>query len=115
MEKVKNNPTGTDLMLVVVNKRHRHCLPRLRRQSQNTGKWHTGSVNLAMKRLNNKFQPKDVMSKATQDKRLTTLKLKSGRDPDQYGTESVSLRIEYQNELGEDDKILAAFTVAGLD
>ena len=63
--------------------------------------------------LNEKYHPKDMMSRVMQKRELNVLTLEASKDPDKCVMNISCLKIEYKHKLSEEDKVTALVRAAG--
>jgi hypothetical protein len=78
-----------------------------------TEEWPSGLFYKVIEMLNEKYRPRDMMSRAMQKQALMALKLTANEDPDDFGTAVSRLEIEYKHILTEEDKVTALVGAAG--
>ena len=82
-------------------------------KNSKTEEWPSGRAWLIAEELKETYRPKDMFSKTEEKTKVGQLKYKKGQNPDNFGTAIGGLKVEYRNQLNEDDKIATLVNAVG--
>ena len=84
-------------------------------EAAKTVKWPDGIACVLVKKLTDKYKPKDNLAIAEQHKKLMTLHLRKEQDPEELGDKIAALETTYGYPLDEKFKVAAIVNAAGKD